>query len=130
MVGRLTFCLQPAEGKRHHDQRQGQQLQAKAGKAQGKQYGGGEAVKQPDQPVLEQGGNKEREGGEPQPEWCRVEINLIDEAIEQPGIGGQRQRQHELIPQIAALGEAVEAKGDGHQHGAHHESAVGIPGEL
>ena len=67
---------------------------------------------------------------QPQPERRRVRVKLIDEAIEQPGIGGQRQCQHELVPEIAALGEAVEAKGDGHQHGAHHEGAVGILGEL
>ncbi|MNH06499.1 hypothetical protein D3C79_658670 [compost metagenome] len=53
----LAFGQQPAGGEHPHHQRQGQQLQAEAGQPQREQDGGGEAVKQPDQPVLEQGGD-------------------------------------------------------------------------
>ncbi|MNT30318.1 hypothetical protein D3C72_1661060 [compost metagenome] len=59
-----------------------------------------------------------------------MQIDPIDEAIEQPGIGGQRQRQHELIPEIAAAGLAVEPEGGGHQDGAHGEGMVGLPDDT
>ena len=105
-------------------------MQAEAGEGKRQQDGGGEAVEQPDQPVLEQSGDGQRQQGEAEPERSRVQIQSIEQPVEQPGIAGQRQCQHELIPQIAAGGEAVEAKGDDHQHDAHQQGAVGIPGEL
>ncbi|MNS95649.1 hypothetical protein D3C72_1299170 [compost metagenome] len=120
----VALGLQPAEGEGGHHQRQGQQLQAEAGEPHGQQDGGGEAVEEANQPVLEQGGDGQRQQGQSQPERGRVGVNLVDEAIEQPGIGRERERQHELIPEIATPGQAVEAEGGGHQQGAHDEGVV------
>ncbi len=130
MANGIALRLQPAEGGSPHHQGQGQQLQAEAGESKGEQDGGGEAVEQAHQPVFEQGGHPEGEGGQTEPEPRDVQIQPVQQAVEQPGIGGQRQRQHELIPEVGAGRHAIEAEGGGHQHGPHGEGVVRLPGEA
>ncbi len=58
-----------------------------------------------------------------------MEIKLIEQAIEQPGIGRQGEGQHELIPEIAALA-AIEGVGPRQQHSSQQQGAVGLAGQL
>ena len=58
-----------------------------------------------------------------------MEIQLIEQAIEQPGISRQGECQHELIPQIAALA-AIEGIRTRQQHGSQQQGAVGLAGQL
>ena len=104
-------------------------MQPEAGETKGKQQGRRHAVKQPHQPVIEQHGNGEREQGKPEPEQGVMIVNLIDQAIEQPGIGRQGEGQHELIPEIAALA-AIEGVGPRQQHSSQQQGAVGLAGQL